>query len=191
MLEQCVSDKAIAAALADQLVEADVQLAKLLDVEMLDRACQQALHGAAQQGQALRVGVEVGAEQRFGLENQPEFEAFLKGGEAVQRRSEQPRLPRPALDGLVFSELLQGFLRGGAADAIAAHQFADADAVTQAPGHAIAQYRSGQFFFLGLGQYGAERLAGGGGEQAITLAGFVTEQVFLEQHIERATDQRA
>ena len=58
VLEQGVADEAVAAALGQQFVEADVQLAKLLDIEVFHRAREQDLHGAAQQGQALRVGVE-------------------------------------------------------------------------------------------------------------------------------------
>jgi hypothetical protein len=48
VLEQGVTDKTIAAALAEQFVEADVQFAKLLDIEMLYGAREQGLHSASQ-----------------------------------------------------------------------------------------------------------------------------------------------
>jgi hypothetical protein len=80
VLEQGVADETVAAALGQQFVEADIQLAELLDVEVFHRARQQGLHGAAQKGPALRVGVELPAEQGFRLENEAEFQAFSRQG---------------------------------------------------------------------------------------------------------------
>jgi hypothetical protein len=108
------------------------------------------------------------------------MKAVFQCGEVVQQRAKQPRLPRPALQHLAFAELGNHLLRRRAADAVAAHQFADADAAAQAPGHAVAQGRRGQGFFLGLRQRGAQRLVGKR-QQAVALAGFVAQQPFFLQ----------
>ncbi|MNN72960.1 hypothetical protein D3C81_1890410 [compost metagenome] len=61
-MQQRVTDEAVAAAGGDQLVEADIQLAKLLDVEVFDGGAKQLLGAVAQQRQACAVDLEAGCQ---------------------------------------------------------------------------------------------------------------------------------
>ncbi|MCY1304289.1 hypothetical protein D9M70_540360 [compost metagenome] len=85
----------------------------------------------------------------------------------------------------------QDLLRCGAADVVATHDLGDADAIAQASGHAVAQYRGRQLFLFRLRQCRGEGLIRRVCQQGIAASGLVIGQTLLHQHAKAGADQRA